>query len=373
MNCPKFKILIILFLVLFLNNEIVWAYDVPQSYDANILNVNFNSFVKPTKIVMVPLHISLNSNENISKTLFFYFADKLGFPQSPIQYMIDQNGKLSRLINIDEDFTGIITIGMDDRLTSINNDSIDVIGTIADKYDIQKSSIEVSNIKLKDDKKGINFIKGNNLDKYSSIINKIKSTASNKKLFNINNIEVPKLRDSTPSQIKKIDIKFKNTSGFNIYKDDLAKFYVSTVDNKDSDFFINNDWYSKSKTGALVESRIRNSDVGTMTFNIFTPLLKGKHSEDFIFVDQTGNKISQKFTVSLITTDHGQNVLQILENHGFGFVYVRSSPSAFGTIIGNINTSTKVTYTDLKNGFYKVQLLNPNLEGWIPAEFVQIL
>jgi hypothetical protein len=336
-------------------------------FDANLLTKTINSFVKPQNLIITPLKFKYETQNKFAQSIFYYFVDRLGFPQSPVEYTIDRAGNFSRLINIDEDFTKDIVVGIDDTNSGITEQQLDAIFKLIDRYDIPKENIQIKNIKLASDKKNLEFedIKDSPLQ---SAVQSLAARPKTKKTLKIENVEATYPQSVDPSTNVDVTVKFKNSSGLTLYKDDANKIVIRTMNNKDSELFVNGKWFSKSKTGEMQESRIKDGESGTMKFTIMTPLAKGSFTEGFEFTNNSNDKISETFRIVAIVKDNGQKILQILDT-GYGYLNVRQEARYGSSIVGTVNTGEKYLYTEEQNGYYKIRIVSKNIEGWVPGQF----
>ena len=345
---------------------------IANSFDTNIVRNKFDTYYKPVKLIIAPIDFQYDQSQSLAKSVFFYFTDRLNFPESPIQYVIDQSGTLSKLVDVDEDFTTDIVIGVDSKVNALTDQQLDLIfQNIIDKYDIPKENIELKNIKLSSDKKSLTYSDSTNTNQLQLAIDNLKSRNTTPNILKVDVINVAYSPNVDPGKSVDVELDFKNNSGFNIYQSDQNKIVVGTADGKNSIFFINNNWLSPSKVGSLSQNRVAKGDIGTIKFQILSPVSPGITAEDFNIYN--GNaKASDNFTIKINVNDIGQKIIQMTDP-GFGYVNVRESPSASSQILGSVLPGEKYIYTDKQNNYYKIKVPAKNIEGWVAAGYAKQL
>jgi len=333
-------------------------------------------------IVFVPIKKNnlLNiTNEKYSQELAYYFY-KSGFKATPASAVLFQDSSeyyiLNPLVersifsnslnlntaiiflvynnefNLDRFTPGLTTFSSNELKKLVMNSSVNSI-----------SNLDLRRIKTIENQK---IIFTDLLDQTPEIRKKLNIDFNSKSKFemSLDGLVIP--FDASPNELITVGFVIRNTSASDIAFN--KSFNISFRFDKDSRFFVSGLW-SNTRVALLVnEGFVENGQTRVFSTTFRAPILPGEYKDVISFYNNE-TKYGQK-EVIIRVKDIGQKVLRI-KNVMLG-LSVRKDPTTSSQEINKVGNGAEFIFTEEKNGFYKIHLLDGKT-GWVSGNYVDII
>lgn len=326
-----------------------------ESFSSNV--IGDKKIIKPEKLVLVKINPLIKDPQQFLKALDMLFVNILKNNQNVFAY-----------------------VAIDDlvyRLRDLNANYASTQSNVV--YIAYTSSVPLQEISNLSYVFGINKVLNGSIEFNNDKFNIIEKGKFDTPLlapkYNIASefIEASYEKNPEPGSIDDVKVKFKNTGDYPIISNDISPIIVTTSGGKDraSDMYINNVWYSKSRTGNLLESNVGIGETGTLQFSILAQPNSGEQTEKLILARSDGTVFQNtEFDIKINIPDKGQKVVEI-KSTGAGFIQVKDKKGS-GNAIGFANTGSKYLVLSDEGSYIKIRY-QANNEGWVPTGSVKKL
>jgi hypothetical protein len=395
--CYMFSICVFGLFVFYLFSAFVFSYfDINTREDVGLddsISENIDrNHRKPEKILVAqigaPNMYLANNTESWIRLLHYYTITRLGFADIPFSYIIDRNGQIYEVMDITKGMIPYMDTGEGVILIAYFSESSDISlsaqkalqGLIQDysyKYGIPKSKVSAVELEvIKGDERSPTLF---SYSPSTSLFSKhFGSITEDLRYFNRPNISyTATITDlNYEKEVKrgnklKVSFKLKNTDDFVWYLDEGLVF-LSTLDSRESQFFVNQIWDSSSKPFSLESQVVVPGEEIELFFDLNTNfVLPGKYEEEFEFImlpDNIvdGSQFSVEFEVSKGDTQiveinmTGARAITVFECRQFTCPMVAIAPS------GN-----RYVVLEEKDNWYLIHV--DGVEGWVSHHYVDLI
>lgn len=342
--------------------------------------------IKSVQIVRLSLNpdFTYTDGDELAKTIYYHYVFKLGFNEPIINTIITPDQEVYQLTrSLDSQVAhtnanGSLVIGLlttTDDLTDYQTALSDYLVSVCSYYSVSAENISANDFTLSaGETPSITFLSTADAD-FKMVVDTTKAAISGQivpepSVVSLDTDEEGISVSINPGEEDTIEIPFTNDGIVPIYGGDSSSVLMKSSAIKQSVFY-SSTWATPLIGGKITEERVGPLETGTMTLTLKAPLLPKDHIETFTLVTSTGSPLSETtVTVTVTTNDIGQKVLQI-QDTGTGYLNVRSSPSAYGSIIDTVAISNIYLFDQLENGYYHI--LNGDKPGWVSARYIKVL
>lgn len=355
------------------------------------------SYSVPGEIVIVPIEFDVNLPQSAKfRGLYYYLVQKLGFSDIPFHYVMSEDGQVfegnaggdERKVQVQGIEGTIILVGYlagsltDDFDPRSQNSFSELLLDIANRNTISPDKIKISNLKFVRDTENRSVL-------MQSEAASAEWNASLQKLvakFSANYAPQPKVysaqaqivgiaqEEVDPGSEVTVSIKVKNVGKNGMYGASNSSIALSRQDGSASQFFINNQWLSRSEVGIMVEHQNLLPDQEDIyEFKIKAPIAFGEITELFSLKTVGGTAIQSESMSLTLKMKRGDKRIVQIKNTELGYLKVRSEPSTVGAEIGRVSPGEKFfVVEDAGNGYLKIDL-GDGSTGWVAGWFTDTL
>jgi|GEM_PF-5452185 len=373
--------------------------------DKNELNLDTSAviqegtFSKPQSIAVVivtlPAEVNITPKEWYRGMFYYFQSERFNFKDIPFHFVLDRSGQvyngiyggaehriplkngpadpllLAYLANPgDSDFSVDGKVGLQEMLVSLTNE-----------HAIKPEKITVSNLTLRRDaeSKVVDLVSEELFGSWKITFNAVIAEVNKFYKPTAKVYEVQVVNYTNPAGGVELGsevilkLVLKNNSKYTIYGDDESQLLLTRTDGKDSSFFINNVWLSKTQLPLLAEdATIKPGAQETYEFKVKAPLLPGSSSEKFSIKNGYGQELANSAITITLNVDKGNNkVLEILRKDAT-FINVRKDPNLNSTVVGKASPGEKYIWTERNgNDWYKINY--EGTQGWILGKYVKVI
>lgn len=325
---------------------------------------------------------SLISSEQWIADLYYYMITESHFFDIPFNYIVDGTNIYQTRVNspidlqpLTENQQNRIVIGIIDLYTQKNYETKSFLEEIAGFYDISANNVKISECLINKVDTSNNFVSYLNIKPTAKTIFDIYESFSpyktNSKKFNAQLISTEYDKEVEPYQKLKIILTLKNTGNSPWYNNSGITLVTNNELMKNSDFYISNDWMSRSHV-AQIEEIVPVGEEYRLTFYLQPHPIPGTSTEDFILIDPYGIPITgTEVNLSFTTKDLGYIFVKVKPN-AYGFLNVREQPARDAEIITKVEPSNLFLQLEEKNGWIKLKI-DDQREGWVVSSYVEKL
>ena len=334
--------------------------------------------VKPTRSYF------LNDTESWLRLFHYYITTRLEFPDMPFNYVVDSSGNIYETIEGSqgraayiEGEEGTVVVAYFSESLNFSPSAQRGLRTLIENYSY-KFGIPKERVKLAD------FI----ISQESSLPSYKLSEGFFQEEFlamveDFEYSESPNLRLSAEvrdldyedsvnlGERLKVSFLLKNTDTFSWYLDEGLVF-LSTVDDQDSEFAINQEWESFSKPLTLESQTVLPGDEIEVSFELETmSVLPGQYSERFKFVvlpdlDVVGSEFEIEFEIQ-----KGDRKIVQIRPTNTGALTVYDCPSHSCEMVAGAISGQRYVVLDEENSWYKISV--DGVEGWVTIHYATVV
>jgi len=352
--------ILILLLTVFPIGIVVSAQDVtaPTEIKFSPRNVGSEQIFTPTKIIVVKLIPRITDTEKFLLSLDNLFIDQLKQNQNLFSYIF-ADGHMYKFHDLDTTYSSNAKTGVTSE-----------IGYIGD-FPAQDIANLMSAFKIKNISMGkIEF--NNNLFNVVEIQNKFPSLPAANNKSNVSEVTADYNATPDPASLINVSVKFKNNTAYPIYHGDVSQVVALSLEKdkeKASDFFVNDKWYSPSRTGNFSETRIGPGEFGTLIFPIVVPADAEVKTQDFVLGQIDGKTFANTtFQIKLSIPDQKQKLISVKNNY-LGFVGVHETAVYNAKVLGFVNAGTHLIILQDNGTWLKVRFQGDK-EGWLQSSLI---
>lgn len=366
--------------------------------DTSAINAEGN-YHQPKTILVTPVflaeEVKLDSKQWYRGLFYYFSSDRHNYKDIPAHLVLDQNGKLyegikggveRELLVKGQDNSPILIYYLAER--GETDFSLSARATLqrqllklANENEIKPENIEVAGLKLviDDNAKQASLTKeaifGNWLISFKAIREQVaKAYTPTKKHYQVEVVEFK--NPANPVKIGSevvLSVKLKNTGEYTIFSDSDSDLILTKLDGKDSQFFLNNHWVSKTQLTLLPSGTVFLPGAEkSFEFKTKAPFLVGEHAEDFVIKTAGSNSIDNAKLNLKFTIDKGDlKVLEVLSTET-GTLNIRRDPFANAPIVAKASPGQRYVWLESNpGGWYKLQLDEGT--GWVLGRYVKVL
>jgi hypothetical protein len=367
--------------------------------DKALIVKDTENFSKPQSVLLAPIFLSADvkvKSEDWYRALFYYLSsDRFNFKDIPAHYVVSEDGVIYEGIDGGIERNLLVKDGpekpililylanRDDRDFSVNarNALSAFLLNLANENKIKQDHFQIANLKMviNHSTKTVNLQSSEIFGSWKVTFNDFKDNIAAHYDPTPRQYDVAVTSYTNPTSKVKIGqevvlkIKLKNNSRFSIYSDDDSELVLTREGNKDSSYFLNNVWLSKSQVGLLPSGTImRPGEEREFDFKVKAPFVFGQVTENFTIKNGYGQDLANTKIAITLDVDRGDlKVLQIQGTEG-GIVNVRAAASTSSSSIGKASEGDRYTWTEISNnGWYKINF--GGSDGWVLGKYVKVI
>jgi hypothetical protein len=362
--------------------------------------VDTDNYGKPASVLVAPIFLDTETEVDPRewyRGLFYYLSsDRYNFKDIPFHYVLDKNGTVYEGIKGGVERSALVEGGPEDPIvvaylanrgdTDFSSTAIlqleNLLLNIANENSLrpEAANYKVTGLKLQIDetKKIVNLsaeeIFGSWKLSYDRIIGKLAGSyrpTPKQYAIDLVSVENPNAKVKVNAQVV-IKIKVKNTGAYSLYSGDDSELILSTKSGKDSQFFLNNIWLTKSQVSVMANgSSLRPGQEATFEVKVLAPFGSGKFSDMFYLRTAGGQNFKDKEVTVSFEVDRGNlKILEITQTET-GTLNVRDNPSSGARVIGRASPGQRYEWTQQQNGWYAIKY--EGATGWILGKYAKVL
>lgn len=388
-NILKITLPIIILLISAIN---VHAFDLKTrdtiGLDNTLVEESINTYSQPTKIYLTEVsgyQEKLSNNpQSWIKLLYYYSITQLQLSDIPYNYLLTEDG------NIYEGKSG--GVGVNPGL--MNGDNILLIGYMSNKgtltprandtlktfleelsyeYGIKEPEIETVKLKIKQSEDSLSQLQyqavNNSLSTtFSNITSNVKWSSTGHQDYKATITSVEYEKDVVIGEKLNVKVIIKNENNFTWFSD-TDYIYISTTENRESPFAINQTWDSFSKPTHIESKYVKPGDEVTLNFDLLAKSKPGEYSETFEIL-KTDNKFPDTtFEVKFNITKGDYKLVQIYSPE-YGFVNIRECRFYSCEKLEVANDGEVYIMLKEEENWYQIEF-GEGKKGWVYTRYIK--
>lgn len=348
------------------------------------------SYQQPKRIALVPIQLPEQiwkySDEEIIKSLYYYFSTRSAFGDIPFHYVVTLSGTIydtgkfgaySNLkVNEEEHPLSILILSKNSEISLATVEEVSSLTLeLANQYEINPNEIFEYDTKFMfNDSNGVESITlqkrvaENTLESIRSFVSENYSPIEVAYDFDLVEISVPKENIAAGESVA-VSITLKNASDRDVFGNSGAGLQLRTS-REQSQLYHGDSWTTLRDISILDDNqRFESDSEQTFTFSITAPLAIGSYSEEF---DLLYNNVVQVEGITiLVNLKNPEGTIIEIQETGTGFLNVRES-TPFGDVVAQVTPGDKYLVLETVTGWYKIETIDGKV-GWVSSQYATIV
>lgn len=345
-------------------------------------------YYRPQQILVFHIKPShnylLNDTSTWMRLFHYYITTRLELPDMPFNYVVDSSGNIYEAMGNSQGRAayiqgeeGLVIVAYLSESTdfslSARRSFQSLIESYSYKFGISKNRVKAIDLIISSESELPSYKESEGIFEQSflSMIENFKYSDKMNLTFSgeVTNLEYDESIRS--GERLEVSLVLKNTDSFSWYLDE-GMVFLSTADDEESQFAINQDWDSFSKPLSLEPQTVLPGGEIEVSFELGTEaILPGNYEVDFKFVVlPEADVVGSEFEVNFEITKGDRKVVQIRPTNT-GALTVYGCPAYTCEMVAGAISGERYVVLDEEDAWYKISV--DGVEGWVTIHYATLV